>query len=81
MKVKKYTVHALEHESGYDIVEDPNGEFIKAEDFEAYLEQMNLDVLTQGLDSLHSEVRGDEEGYDVTLDEIDKVRDTIQGLI
>lgn len=80
MSIKKYSV-AVTMDGSWDTVEDPKGEFIKAEDFEAYLEQMNLDLLTQGLDSLHDEVIGDEEGYDVTLDEINKVRNTIQELI
>lgn len=80
MAVKKYAVHSFQ-EGGYDIVEDTKGEFIMAEDFEAYMKELNLDVITQALDSLHEEVRGDEDGYDVTLAELDNIRAKVQELI
>ena len=80
MAVKKYAV-GVTMDGSWDTVEDPNGEFIMAEDFEKYMKELNLDVITQGIDSLYEEVRGDEEGYDVTLEELDNIREKVQNLI
>ena len=79
MEVKKYSV-SVTMDGSWDTVEDPNGEFIKAEDFEAYAKQLNIDLISQAIDAHTDEVNGCPEVYEYTTEELQKAKEVLCNL-